>query len=143
MNNEVYVTYEQAKQLKRLGFNWPNYQFYGTELNPDGSLYWDELLPYPQDSNTVLRRLSATSLDMTAKWLRDVHGMFVDVWLCAAGWSWNIEKCSTPKNMGTHITKHDEESGDDVDSGLFTTYEKALSSAIDKALEMLIQNYQV
>lgn len=125
---EDIISYEQAKDLKEAGFNDKTRYLFKL----DGSnVFWCP------SSRNYPRCLKAPSLAQVAKWLREIKGLFIDVWLSASGYSWYIEKCSTPENRGTFVAQHDEESGDDEDSGSFTTYEKALSDGISKALSIL------
>lgn len=136
---EPSVSIKLAKYLREYGFNWPcrdywtltefGYELVMTEkFQTFDTMYTEEYL--------------CPTLSHVHQWLREVKGLYVDVWLCAAGWSWNIEKCSTPENMGTFVTKHDEESGDDPNSGLFTSYENALEDGIVHALNLKPTEYE-
>lgn len=124
MSQRDYVSLEQAKKLREQGFNWScEYSYSGGSMT--ASFYCYDSDPYAPD------------LDTAHKWLREVKGLYILVWICACGYGWEILKCSTPENMGTTVLRFDEESGDDEPSGMFTTYEKALFDAIDNALELI------
>ena len=133
MRHEDYVTYEQSVKLKKLGFDWScdyfytNYLCEGVKINKIASKnncnewYNDWVSSMP-------------TLSQAAKWLREHKGIFIGIWNNACGYGWDI--CDT---HGTGIAKFDD-NGDDLDSGMFTTYELALSAGIDKVLEILTNN---
>lgn len=130
---EPYASLALTKLLYENGFDWPC-SAYRNEAE------FDDYVALASDdftrSDLAEDELFCPTIYHAAKWLRDVKGLFVDVWLCAAGYSWSIEKCSTPENRGTWVTKFDEESGDDENSGMWTTYEKALEDGIIHALNV-------
>ena len=136
MNEEDYVTYKQAVKLDKLGFDWDCFLYYVSvpfKIGCEPPFHVEEIVNYSIVSIYKNNTIPCPTLSQATKWLREVKGLFINVWLCAAGYSWEIDK----SNNGTFVTKHDEESGDDENSGLFTTYEKALSAGINKALELL------
>lgn len=130
------VTYEQAISLKKAGYSWPCDDYYNSHRELCHYATTDRVNRNTNGHHTP--SCSAPSYSEACAWLRRKKGLFLNIWLCAAGWGWVIEKCSTPENRGTFVCRHDDESGDDVDSGLFTTYEKSLSSALDVALKLIV-----
>lgn len=140
MNTEDFVTYEQAVELHGTGFDEPCRYYYNSKQRLVCAKTC--ALSSGTTNNRYLAEIAdgiatAPTLEQVAKWLREVKGLFINVWLCAAGYGWTIEKCGNLNCNGTFVAQHDEESGDDEDSGMFTTYEKALSAGIDVALELL------
>lgn len=124
IKNEDYCSYELSKKLQEKGFNEPcDYCYSGKSRSQSWICYDSD--PY------------APTLYEASRWLREEKGLFINVWLCACGYGWEINKCSTPENRGTSILLFDEESGDDEPSGMWTTYELALTDAINKASELI------
>ncbi len=139
MNTEDYVAYEQAVMLKKYGFDESCSYYY----NPNQSLLRAKICALsPETTNnryldeTADGMATAPSLAQAAKGLREAKGLFIDIWLCAAGYGWTIEKCGDLNCNGTYVAMCDED-GDDKNSGMFTTYEKALSAAIDAASDLI------
>lgn len=112
----------------------PNAYFFAVTTSDGTMLENPCILEY---KTTKLKNKSTLELYPVVDWLREEKGLFINMWSCVAGWSWTIEKCSTPENRGTHFMQHDGESGDDEASGLFTTYLKALQSAVYNALTVV------
>jgi hypothetical protein len=70
------VTYEQAKRLKQLGFDWKVNHFISHEdMNPDGEhseiKLGDRLFDYNHFSDTF----SAPTVALALKWIRDEKGI--------------------------------------------------------------------
>ncbi len=139
MNIEDFVTYEQAVKLKEYGFDWPCIAKWAVEPFGRPALIGSTAFVF-KNSECKGRDVCAPTMAQAAKWLREVKGLFISIWLCAAGYGWSLEKCGDLNCNGTFIAEHDENSGNDKDSGMFTTYEKALSSGIDEALKILEYN---
>ncbi len=136
MNTEDFVSYEQAIKLKECGFDRVCIAKWAVE--PDGKpILMGSTAFVFKNSECKGRDVCAPMLSQAAKRLREVNGLFINIWLCAAGYGWTIEKCGNLNCNGTFVAEHDENSGDDEDSGMFTTFEKALSAGIDAALELI------
>ena len=114
------VTYEQAKKLKELGFDW--------ELN---RYYWDfehsePQLRYGMETNwndTIAKKYSAPTIALALKWFRDVKKIENEV---------TIVKFSPKKYRGKFYT-----SDDDFNTKLFETHEQAESALLDELLTIL------
>ena len=140
---EHYCTYEQAVALKRLGFaekvkavwhfdgeKWNLIPDYGTNfVHPKDIPHWNTSRVWGAHI------YSAPRLDQAAAWMRECKGIDVLVFNSACGYGWEISKAD-PQSRGTMIALFDNE-GEDEPSGMWWTYEKALSAGIDKALELL------
>lgn len=122
--HEDYVSFEQAKRLKELGFDWECNHHYDNEgdclLNPGimGNIYYN--------CNELDSIISAPTLAQAQKWLREAKQIIIIP--CVA--------------YREGIMKYDFYIVDEPidlfdDSELFDTYEEALSAGIDKALELL------
>lgn len=79
--------------------------------------------------------VTASLLYHAQKWLREAKGIDVLVWNCACGYGWEISKAD-PQSRGTTLKFYDD-NGEDRDSGMWLTYENALSAGINVALQLL------
>ena len=77
--NEDFVTYEQGKELKELGFDWMTVCYYDVEtkkINPNLSrlftICYDN---WNQYNNTI----SAPTLTQTQKWLYEKYDLWIEV----------------------------------------------------------------
>ena len=141
--NEDCVSHSLAVALKAAGFDWhcrAAWHYEGSEWNfikdyastfqhpkeiPDwNSASWDT--PYI---------VSAPTLAMAQKWLREKQKIDVLVWNCACGYGWEISKADAD-SRGTTLMDYDD-NGEDRDSGMWLTYENALSAGINVALQLL------
>lgn len=138
---EDFVTYEQAKALKELGFNWKCNHYYNTETKEFIENHNDYS---PEDSfsdcssydnhNSCWNCISAPTLAQAQKWLSEVKGITMLV--------------SIATNKETYITKkvfyfkwfNSEFILCGVSKCHYATYNEALSEAINKAIELLKTN---
>lgn len=131
---EDFVTFEQAKALKELGFDWKCNHYYFMD--------WGELISYnPADifdqlyvdfnnssywNNGESYTFSAPTLAQAQKWLREVKNIIV-LATCSIDyeqgheWYWFVDK-------DIHIGFPEQ---------FYDTYEQALSAGVDKALDFL------
>ena len=146
---EEYVTYEQSQALKRLGFAEKVNHAYLKKISIEPELSVGDLkevhsnVPKNYNDNRKgagkgLFFYSAPRLDQAQKWLREVKGIHIvvdpyckennsDTNICnAEDCFWSMELSSVPFGYWLNASK-----------GEFDTYELALSSGIDKALELL------
>ena len=135
---EDYCTFEQSVALKELGFDWETETFWNDEGSPEEHQW---VIAYTllhhfvsnDEDCTVLR----PTLAQAAKWLREVKGIYVDVFLNASGYGWELNKTKPIyETNGTRLQQYDFK-GEHEDSGMWLTYEQALSAGIDQALELL------
>lgn len=138
---EHYVSYEQAKRLKALGFNWECYYHYDTTANKpkicpnytnnDGE---GDLWIYSDDCNLYCdmnshQYCSAPSLNQVQAWLREVK-------------EWDVIAIPTLSKDGSKKYRWDichwsnPEYGDDS-KGIYESYELALNAGIDAVLKLL------
>lgn len=135
---EDYVTFEQAKCLKELGFDWKCNHYYHTqtkEFSPvdwfdyDSSIDADDLYTSNSPKGVISYRIFAPTLAQTQKWLREIKNIIV-LATCSIDyeqgheWYWFVDK-------DVHIGFPEQ---------FYDTYEQALSAGIDKALEFLKEN---
>lgn len=122
-NTERLVTFDQAKALKALGFNYECQGHY--TLN--GDLYrYSAAIPW--NHNAYLDEYacySAPTLELVAKWLREKRGIFTLVQYKNTSWVSRIVLMYDGANIGASIDK-------------YPSYEDALSACIDKAIYRLI-----
>lgn len=134
---EDFVTFEQAKKLKELGFHWECNHFYcqpkGKELKricyiPNDfldSLYHDFNNPTTWSDNSA-ETFSAPTLTQVQKWLREVKG--VTVYIIPYFLS---EECAY------YLSFMFRGYGEDKKYGTKDTWEKALSAGINEAIKVL------
>ena len=135
-----FVSLEQSKQLKKLGFSEPTQYFYSEEelhehsVDTDEILYGDEnpgLIPisellysmnecWPEEDSEIL---DAPEISQAQDWVYKKHGIWIEV---SCSGEKEFEVCI--KKSGKQVYKSDVK---------FETPEKALSLGLTKALEEL------
>ena len=123
MNKQLQiVTFEQAKKLKELGFDWRVIDFYHKD-NPKlawvaGEIdywYWNQF-PY---------KISAPTTALALKWLRDEKKIFMNIGQMKFNSKITFYHCDT---FSSTIRED------------FKSYEEAESAGLDYALEYLLNN---
>ena len=126
MTHEDFVTYEQAKTLKDLGFDWECNHWYHID---------EKILNTSHDyaNHNVLspKALSAPTLNQAQKWLREVKG--IKVYIKPLFSSEEYEYCISFKFRGY---------GGDEEYGVKKTWESALSAGINEAIKLLKKEEQ-
>lgn len=136
MGTTDFCSYELSKRLKDCGFDEPCYFYYTRENAPEDHVWSTTSEEAPIDYNkSVYAGCSMPTLAQAQKWLREVMGIDVLVWNCACGYGWDISKADAG-SRGTTLMCYDE-NGEDRDSGMWLTYENALSAGISAALELI------
>lgn len=128
MITEDYVSFETAKLLKEKGFDEETRGYYPIKGDATGRLMFGS--EYNHNHSQV--QISAPTLQMTMKWLREVHGLFIGIVFqleCLSKedklfWKWNIS------DKGNKFAL--------VEFGESDTYEEACEAAIKYCLENLI-----
>ena len=120
---EDYVTFEQAKKLRELGFDWECNHWYHP-LEPDKIL---ESYSYC-NHNKFERPHSAPTISLVQKWLREEKE------ICVTS---SIKIHEGKYKFNWSITLFKEGRGIWDESVIYDTYVQALSEGIDKALELL------
>ena len=126
MITEDYVSFEIAKLLKEKGFNIRCLKAYW----PDGSICNQAF-----SNAKEIAAYSRPTLQMTMKWLREVHNLNIEVYRTACGYLYIISRVPTGTDLYSDGDAYD---GDDENSGQWTTHEKACEAAIKYCLENLI-----
>ena len=133
-----FVTYEQAIELKKLGFAEPCFSFYSKDsdvlyfdVDPD-----DHTLEWYNQSSVDIRnfswvyRTSAPLKQQVFRWFRENHKF--------DGWA---TPCYTSDGkFYSFIIENGKESEIDGSYDDFKTYEEAESACIDKLIEIIILN---
>jgi hypothetical protein len=125
---EDYVSFETAKLLKEKGFNEGCRSHYGTA----GSFSYEK---YEVESSEceMHNAILAPTLQMAMKWLREVHKLYVDVYIVKNYDNKTIEYCITIEDLNF------PGSDDGIDCcNKYKTYEQACEEAIKYCLENLI-----
>lgn len=125
MITEDYVSFETAKLLKEKGFDEYTISYY----DKNGSFGFNEV------DTRVSNGYQRPTIQMTMKWLREVHNLVIEPYRTACGYLYTIS------NIPYGSTKYDDSqafNGDDEDSGQWSTWEKACEDGIKYCLENLI-----
>jgi hypothetical protein len=144
MITEDYVSYKTAKLLKEKGFDEKCIAVYHDgELQLVSSLgifsskgYGEQILTYTNSEcewSPIM--ISAPTIQMTMKWLREVHNVFIDI---SSRFSKNADKdvCfsySCKKLINTYRSSYEI-----IEDGEWLNYEEACEAAIKYCLENLI-----
>lgn len=134
---EDFVTYSQAVKLKELGFDWECNHYYNTQYEKFLPVEWfhyssdvdaDDLYESNPPKSIITSRVSAPTLTQAQKWLREIKE--IDIIVCPI----------IPKNIKKYHCVIDK--NNDLDfrlsmEKLHDNYESALSTGIDKVLEIL------
>lgn len=140
VSKEDFVTYEQAKALKELRFDWEclhgYYRFY-SDKEP-----WLNSCGYAKNSiGSDSFSYAAPTLSLAQKWLREVKDIIIGIDFD----NWNDKyECHVYKRMGYKGANIRDTYGSQLVTNEyhedFDTYEQALSAGVDKALELLKEN---
>ena len=119
---EDYVSYKIAELLKEKGFNEPCRAYYKM-----GGLKEDMTVPRDWSHSVYIDHTSAPTLQMTMKWLREVHNIFIQIEL----YSKNGDYCfEVFKNTHRIIVEKGE---------VYNTYEEACEESLKYCLINLIK----
>ena len=147
MITEDYVSFETAKLLKEKGFDEYCRTIYNVgvfcsvaSLDCRWNEGYGELIEEKQNSDFGIydNAISAPTLQMAMKWLREVHNIHINIdihWLYFAnqnGWMYIITKIL--ENGIDYV----DSKGDENDKHFYSTYEEACEAAIKYCLENLI-----
>lgn len=130
MITEDYVIFSIAKLLKEKGFNEYTYTYY----LPNASFY---LSPREIDNKNLYAQgcVSAPTLQMTMKWLREVHHYYIQVmldsWACGGHMGYYVVLQRTDNDFEMMLS-------DAVDEVFYQTYDEACEAGIKYCLENLI-----
>lgn len=129
---EDYVSYETAQLLKEKGFDESVNRFYEISTGKPS------LVKSEYCRNSFTTSYSAPTLQMTLKWLREIHKIYINLdihWLHFAnqnGWMYVIER------ILDNGVDYVDSNGDSSDLTFFSTYEEACERAIKYVLKNLI-----
>lgn len=129
---EDFVTYEQAVQLKELGFNWPCYRWYHYYPNNEHHFHIADFYEHYNHNDSDFASFSAPTLAQVQKWLREKHYLSIEIYTSLdinSNWEWD----GFVKNLNDTLEDEIEDTAISC-----KTYEEALSTCIDKAIEILI-----
>lgn len=149
MNNEDFCTYEIARMLKAMGFDWPCSHYYTKENAVDDEVWITPSAFSLKDWNNgrnaepdFLKPLcSAPTLYSAQKWLREIIGIHVGVTPVIQIRKWQFYLDDLTQHINPHdgemLTRCTEEMQDEYDEEYFDTYESALSAGIVAALKLI------
>lgn len=138
--NECYVSFEQAKILKELGFDGWKYDdcdfwYYHNYDDSDKTIFDRREIV---DRYDVKEYWFAPTLSQAQKWLREKYNIFISIDIRFPNY-WD-DDYSLAKYEFIFIDRRNNEAirvESGKDNKVFDTYEQALMKAIDKALEIL------
>ena len=132
---DTFLTYEQAKLMKEMGYDEQTYFFYYTDIAEDGTpvvVHSGFVVPYRNSEIVVLllSRISAPTQAQATRWLRSKG--YETVVTPVFDYEEGLE--------GYDFGVYDDTTGYIAIQGTFPyseTYEEALSKAIDAALDLM------
>lgn len=141
INHECYVSLEVARLLKEAGFDWEVNHCYPScdSLDNSCSGYMEDLRFYHNINDGKYGGMSAPTLDVAQRWLREVKRYYV-----AWEFSMNINFCGQELYDFTNISVYifvDSEQGNICKCKLkenYKTIEEAQEAGIKKALELIL-----
>jgi len=119
------VTYEQAKKLKELGFDWECTAFYDLNENNELDYFANQV-----DWNNEVDTFSAPTVALALKWFRDVKGINNNIGMNDFCDSMIYYGCYVIQKGNIGIYKNTG-----LKSDLESTYEAAESALLDALLE--------
>jgi hypothetical protein len=129
-----FIPYEQALALKELGFNEPCFKGYTEE--------YKTLIAFSNThTNTSVRNtlptkpFTAPLYQQAFRWFREKYNLLGGVYSNASGWAWEIHD-----NVGGTHRFASEYTGDCLESGMFTSFEKAELACLEKLIEIVKTN---
>ena len=130
--SEDYVSFEIAKLIKEKGFHSECHAYYTSYANGHNEFHISEAYPLCLDFNNDGEdyETSVPTLQMTMKWLREVHKIFITI---SVRFSNNADD---DINFSYLIKDHNEHT--EYDDGEFISYEDACEAAIEYSLTRLI-----
>lgn len=135
--NEDYVSLETAKLLKSKGFDVPVSTFYNPKYRGKKVSNGTALINYNADPEDGSELCSAPTLQMTCKWLREIHNYIItfdydsyesadDSSITETGYSFTLQRKEKP-------TEYEY-----IHDWVYDTYEEAVETAIKYCLTNLL-----
>ena len=121
INHEYYVSFEVARLLKEVGFDWEIKTFYF--MGQIG----ETMLGDAKNHNFSNQFISAPTLDVAQRWLRETYHLHITIF------------SSSQESWMFRITKPHEKLENGVYGEDFYTYEEAQEAGIKKALELILE----
>ena len=122
MINEDYVSFETAKLLKKKGFNEKCIATYNLVT---GNFEVEEV--YQDWTSTWKGYISAPTIQMAMKWLRNIHGLFIHIDVIREASCWLADIQDIKGDVSVYPVENE-----------FPNYEEACEAAIKYCLENLI-----
>ena len=132
INHECYVSPEVAKLLEQAGFDWEVNHSYPNVSALDNSCsgYMEDLSFYHNLNDGKYGGLSAPTLEVAQRWLREVKGLIVQIDFLRHNKWWYLvlqgERVETLENPRVK----------------FNTYEEAQEAGIKKVLEIILEKVE-
>lgn len=134
MEHESFVTYQQAIALKSGGFDWECKFYYDNGDAPYDEVWFTNLnAEINHNGSNNPRICSAPTLAMAARWLREVKGIDIIIYLFREIDA-RIEPHEISRKYQVGICIGED---GDCTAEYFSTYESALSVGIDKTLKLI------
>lgn len=129
MITEQYVSFETARLLKEAGFREKTKTHYSNR----GEV-WETAMPADYNDDFNCNTCNRPTQQLAARWLREVHGIIVDVTFCPP---------KQEKNYKFFIGEIEDmvwEGDYDSSNERYATYEEAMEGALRQALIRIIKN---
>lgn len=139
---ENYVNFEQAKALKRLGFDWCCHYRYGINKEIEPNIIYNRTEVDSDDlcvnvNGRNIGDISAPTLAQAAKWVREKYNIIILVNTYFKNYMEGDYSKAEFEYVIVNMNFNAARKGSSTDGKLFESFEKALSAGIDKALEFL------
>ena len=129
MITEDYISFETAKLLKEKGFDEATFH----DFDENGIWWFEEVLVNHNSQGGI----ACPTLQMVMKWLRDVHNIFIGIFVCER--YENLMDADTKIMFFFELFSLKEKQTIDVPYQYYVrTYEEACEAAIKYCLENLI-----
>lgn len=120
MIEESYVSFETARLLKEAGFDVPCYKQYS-----ERGVQWDA--SYPENFNADDWGCSCPTQALAARWLREAHGLFIEIFYRITGFNYEITYTGT---NDVAFTPHEPKIN-------FISYEGCLEDGLQEAIKLI------
>lgn len=121
MIEESYVSFDTARLLKEAGFDVPC-----TLQYTEGKCIWD--VDYPYNFNQDEFGYSRPTQALAARWLREVHGMYIEIHHRVTGYVYFVIKIESNELLAIPTIS---------DKMQFDIYEEAFENALRKAIKLI------
>ena len=124
--NKEFIPYEQALELKELGFDEPCFGYYNITWSKQNELLFPQYAGEVENWNEMTRLCSAPLYQQAFRWFREKYGLYAEIFV------------DDNKTFGFYITSFIEEGRlDKPITRQFNTYDKAQLGCVKQLIEII------